>query len=526
MNSRSHSKIIVVRGAGDLATGTIHRLCRAGFRVLALETEHPMAIRRHVAFSEAVVTGEALVEGIRAVRVDSVEEARRVWESGENMSQDSDLYDHMLSVPVMVDPGGSSIKELSPFAVVDAILAKKNLGTHRGMAPLTIALGPGFTAGEDVDYVIETMRGHNLGRIIRNGQAKPNTGVPGIIGGFGAERVIHAPAAGVIHVIHDIGDTVQAGQVIAVIEDDTPENMRQDTESAGTAEEGFAAGRENRVTAGKEDRFTAGTEVRSQITGLLRGMIRDGTPVHKGLKIADVDPRKDQYRNCFTISDKARCIAGSVLEIICAAMLGLENEPAVKVGCVLMAAGWSRRFVGADKLLAEVDRRPLICRILRQMRELADALPEAEPHVIARRAEIADLAREYGIACTLYEGGVQSDTVRKALELPGAEHWAGCMFIPADQPLLTAGSMEMLLRAFLQSPQEIHRLCADGVPGNPVLFPASCFSDLRKLQGDVGGREVIRRGKVPVRMHETEDKTELLDVDLPRDLERIISENT
>jgi xanthine dehydrogenase accessory factor len=187
-------------------------------------------------------------------------------------------------VPVLVDPEGAAIKQLHPAVVVDAILAKRNLGTNREMADLTIGLGPGFVAGEDVDLVIETKRGHNLGRIIRQGSAAPNSGVPGIIGGYGKERVIHAAAEGILHNIHQIGDVVEQGETIAVIEGD---------------------GESIPVTA--------------TITGIIRGLIRDGYPVTKGFKIADIDPRREELQNCFTISDKARCIAGSVLEVVSAA---------------------------------------------------------------------------------------------------------------------------------------------------------------------------------------------------------------
>lgn len=262
------SDLIIVRGAGDLATGTIHRLKMAGFRLLVLETDYPAAIRRQVAFSEAVYSRTSCVEGIEAVLVETEEQMKKAWGSGQ--------------VPVLVDPEGTSIRRFHPEVVVDAILAKRNLGTDRQMAPLTIGLGPGFTAGEDVDVVIETRRGHNLGRVIRQGSACPNTGIPGIIGGYGAERVIHAPAAGKMKNRSKIGDLVEQGQILAVIDD-----------------------------GGQE------TEVRATISGLLRGLIRDGYPVTKGFKIADIDPRKEELANCFTISDKARCIAGSVLEVIC-----------------------------------------------------------------------------------------------------------------------------------------------------------------------------------------------------------------
>lgn len=272
--------LIVVRGAGDLATGTIHRLKKAGFRLLVLEAEHPAAIRRQVALSEAVYAGSARVEDVEAVRmdVDLAEKKNRK----ELLEQEMERIWKKDGVPVLVDPAGLSIAALRPAVVVDAILAKKNLGTTKEMAPLVIALGPGFTAEEDVDVVIETKRGHNLGRVIRSGSAVPNTGIPGIIGGYGKERVMHAQAEGILRNAASIGDIVEARAVIAEIE----------TEN-GTV------------------------PVEASLSGLLRGLIRDGYPVTKGFKIADIDPRKEELQNCFTISDKARCIAGSVLEVIC-----------------------------------------------------------------------------------------------------------------------------------------------------------------------------------------------------------------
>lgn len=272
---RQDGPLIIVRGAGDISTGTLHRLFGAGFRVLALESAHPSAIRRKVAFSEAVYDGTAVVEGIAAVRISSIAEAEAAWD-GEKL-------------PILVDPKGESISLMNPAVVVDAILAKLNLGTARDMAPLTIALGPGFEAGRDVHYVVETMRGHDLGRIIEKGCAMPNTGIPGIIGGFGAERVIHSPAAGTFYMLHDIGSMVTAGEEIGEVI----------SEGDGGMEE---------------------IPVRTVISGLLRGVIRDGYPVTKGFKLADVDPREEELKNCFTISDKARCIAGSVLELVCRGM--------------------------------------------------------------------------------------------------------------------------------------------------------------------------------------------------------------
>lgn len=256
--------LIMVRGAGDLASAVLHRLHRCGYRQIALECEKPTAIRREVSFCEAVYEGEAFVEGVLSRRIEDVSQCSRVWEDGE--------------IPVIVDETMDTVQQLRPDVFIDATLAKKNIGgVNPNLASLTIALGPGFCAGDDVDIVIETMRGHDLGRIIEQGWALPNTGIPGRVAGAGRERVIHAPASGMIRSLNKISDIVEQGQVIARIGD---------------------------------------TEVLASITGVLRGMIRDGYQVEKGMKIADIDPRKSEKKNCFTISDKARCIAGSVLEVL------------------------------------------------------------------------------------------------------------------------------------------------------------------------------------------------------------------
>ncbi|HHU22809.1 MAG TPA: EF2563 family selenium-dependent molybdenum hydroxylase system protein [Clostridiales bacterium] len=257
------SNIVMVRGAGDLATGTIHKLFKCGYRVLATEQSRPSSIRRRVALSEAVYEGSATVEGVTARLAADLNEALKILENGQ--------------VPVLTDPDCRLVRELRPAAVVDAILAKRNLGTSMDMAPVTIALGPGFAAGEDVCAVIETMRGHNLGRIIWKGKAAPNTGKPGVVEGHEKERVIYAQVGGRIKIRRDIGSVVEKGEIIAYID----------------SEPVYAA-----------------------LTGLIRGMIREGYPTVPGLKIADIDPRKEQIENCSTISDKARCIAGGVLEAL------------------------------------------------------------------------------------------------------------------------------------------------------------------------------------------------------------------
>lgn len=255
--------LVIVRGGGDIATGTIFKLFQCGFPVLVLEIANPSCIRRTISFCEAVFDDNVVVEGIFACKVASLEEAYAIYEKN--------------AVPVMIDPRGTVIKEANPAVVVDAILAKKNLGTTMQDAPIVIGLGPGFIAGKDVHAVIETQRGHDLGRVIYKGEASPNTGIPGVIAGYGKERVIHAPCEGILHIEKQIGDEVQKGDIIATID---------------------------------------GVPVPATIPGIVRGMIREEYQVSQGLKMADIDPRLAEKENCHRISDKARCVAGGVLEAI------------------------------------------------------------------------------------------------------------------------------------------------------------------------------------------------------------------
>lgn len=254
---------IIVRGAGDLATGAVQKLWRAGFRPVLLETAEPLAIRRAVALSDAVYQGRHRVEDLTAVFCGE-EEIEDVLARGE--------------IPLLVDPEAAILKRFRPAVLVDAIIAKRNIGTRIGMGRFgTVGMGPGFEAGKDVSIVVETKRGHNLGRLIFEGFAAENTGIPGLIGGYDKERVIHAPASGTIRLVHDIGDLVKRGEVIAMI---------------------------------------GGTAVKATLDGVLRGIIRGGLEVREGLKIADIDPRRDEQQNCFTISDKSRNLGGAVLEAV------------------------------------------------------------------------------------------------------------------------------------------------------------------------------------------------------------------
>lgn len=282
-------QLVIVRGGGDLATGVIWALRRAGFPVLILESEHPSAIRRTVSLSEAVYEGTATVEDVTVRLARNLDQAQYfLFEDGIAMLVDpegrairdiidtEEKYSEWDTGLTTLEGGG---RHLFLTAVVDAILAKRNLGTAKDMAPFVVALGPGFTAGQDCNVVIETMRGHTLARPIREGSALPNTGTPGLIAGHSADRVIHSPAAGVLRAVSKIGDEVEQDQVIACIE------------------------------TGDQD----SVPVKASFAGLLRGLIRDGYPVSEGFKIADIDPRREQYENCFTISDKARALGSAVV---------------------------------------------------------------------------------------------------------------------------------------------------------------------------------------------------------------------
>ena len=256
--------LVVIRGAGDIATGIALRLWRAHIRVAMTEIEKPTAIRRTVCFSQAVVHRETTVENITAKRAESPAEVLRILESG--------------CIPVLPDPEGACIAVLKPDAVVDAILAKKNLGTKITDAPVVIGVGPGFTAGVDCHAVVETMRGHYLGRVIHVGTAIPNTGIPGLIGGFAGERVLRAPADGIFHQLLEIGAQVKMGDVAATVN---------------------------------------GEPMVCTLDGVLRGILADGTPVHKGMKSGDIDPRCE-LAHCYCASDKALAVGGGVLEAVLA----------------------------------------------------------------------------------------------------------------------------------------------------------------------------------------------------------------
>lgn len=255
--------LVMIKGAGDMASGIAMRLWRAGINVVMTELPRPSSIRRTICFSEAVYRGETKVEEIRARLAPDAAAAQRLLE--ENV------------LPVIVDPAGECAETLRPDVIVDAILAKKNLGTSMTDAHGVIGIGPGFTAGVDCHAVVETMRGHTLGRVIWKGAATPNTGIPGNIGGYTIERVMHSPCAGTFHALRGIGDMVEAGETVATI---------------------------------------GGEPLKAKITGMLRGILPEGFEVPgENFKSADVDPRCRIF-HCFTVSDKALSVGGGVLEAV------------------------------------------------------------------------------------------------------------------------------------------------------------------------------------------------------------------
>lgn len=251
--------IIIIRGGGDLATGVVQKFYRSGMRVLILEKDTPLAVRRTVSLSETVYDGSATVEDMTAQLIKTPRQCEQIWKHG--------------NIPILVDPEVNCIEEIRPTALIDAILAKKNLGIHNKMTNIVIGVGPGFSAPEDVHAVIETMRGHNLGRVVFQGTALKNTGIPADIFGQGIKRVMYSPRSGVVKHFKKIGDIVNEGDIV----------------------------------------FSVNNEpVYAPFTGLLRGLIREGLTIYEGMKTADIDPRLDSDWN--SISDKARCIGGATLE--------------------------------------------------------------------------------------------------------------------------------------------------------------------------------------------------------------------
>lgn len=263
---------ILIRGGGEMASGIAHRLHQCHMRILITEAEAPTAVRRTVAFAEAVYDGSQTVEGVKAIKAGSLQQALRVWHDG--------------GIPVMVDPEAEIRREFKPIVVIDATMAKKNSKTTILDAPLVIGIGPGFTAGADVHAVVESNRGYHLGRVMWQGQAEADTGVPAPVAGHADARVLRVPKHGRFRGFRKIGDVVQQGEIVGEVD---------------------------------------GMPIRAQIAGLIRGLLRDDILVPQGLKAGDVDPRTERGY-CYLISDKARAIGGGVVEAILHSLRDLKSQ--------------------------------------------------------------------------------------------------------------------------------------------------------------------------------------------------------
>jgi len=268
--------LVVIKGAGDLASGIALRLHHAGFEIAMTEIAAPISVRRTVCFSQAVYEGRKQVEDITAVLVNNEAGMKDVFLKKQ--------------IAVFVDPCAAVVKSFKPAAIIDAIMAKKNTGTAITDAPVVICAGPGFTAGVDCHAVIETQRGHTLGRVITEGCALPNTGIPGNIGGFTIERLLRSPADGVFEAASSIGDRVKKGETVAHV---------RNLPAAAAGEE----------VSLREEIFP----IKAEIDGILRGILPSGIKVKLGMKAGDIDPRCEEA-HCFTVSDKALSIGGGVLE--------------------------------------------------------------------------------------------------------------------------------------------------------------------------------------------------------------------
>ncbi len=444
---------ILIRGAGDLATGVAAELKERGHQIVMTEIAVPLTVRRQVACSRAVYEGKAVIEEHTALLVHDAAEAEAALQNGQ--------------IAVLVDPEGEIRNRMHFDVIVDAIMAKKNLGTSISDGSCVIALGPGFTAGRDCHAVIETKRGVTLGKPIYEGRAIPNTGVPGMIGGYAIERLIKASADGVMEPVADIGDVVRKGDLLAV---------------------------------------TGGQPVHALIDGIIRGMLQAGVEVTKGMKIGDVDPRTDPSL-VHLISDKARKIGRGVAEAIRTILYA-------KYGMVFLAAGKSSRYGSAqeNKLLAEKNGKPMFRYLLDQM----EVFPMCTRSVVSRLPEILDYAEAHGMLA------VENQEPEKGISLSlklGMERCLqqnpqlqGILFVVCDQPGLKVQTIEQILEMAVQNPGKI--ICAgkNGEPGNPVLLDKAFFAELMQLEGDTGGKQVVRRHPAQVLLVETTEE-ELQDID-------------
>lgn len=449
---------ILIRGAGDLATGIAIRLYESGHEIVMTECAVPLTVRRSVAFSRAVYDGQAAVEGITAVCVQTINQVNSVISKGR--------------IAVVVDEKAAIKEEYGPQVVVDAILAKRNTGTKIEDAPLVVGVGPGFTAGRDCHCVVETKRGHDLGKVIRDGSAIPNTGVPGEVGGFGIERLIKSTAAGTIEPLVTIGDYVEKGQIVA---------------------------------------RTGDRPVYAKMSGMVRGMLQPGVDVTEGLKIGDIDARHEP-KYCHTVSDKARAVGGGVLEAVTAYEHRKKNY-----AVVVLAAGSASRY-GKNKLLDEIGGRRMFEYLFEELEEVKNVrkivvtgYEDIKTAALEKDFDIVWNAEPHkGIALSLRLG------LLRCLDLE--PDLSGVIFTVCDQPGLKRETFLQLLNLGKDCRGKIICPVSNGNNGSPVLWDQKYFKELLQLEGDTGGRQIMKAHKKDLILFETEAE-QLKDIDYPCDKE-------
>lgn len=446
---------ILIKGAGDLATGVAAAFFRKRHQVVMTEIACPLTVRRQVAFSRAVYEKSTVVEGIEAVLVKDINQIHQVVDSGK--------------VAVIVDPEAKIREMYQPDVLIDAILAKKNTGTRKEDAPCVIGLGPGFCGGKDCYAALETMRGDTLGKILCVGMPIPNTGVPGTVGGYSIERLLKASGDGKIEPQVEIGTIVEKGQIVA---------------------------------------YTGGKPVHAGVTGVVRGMLQAGVNVKAGLKIGDVDPRKD-VSLVYKISDKSNLLGRQ-------ACRAAEQYFYSQTGIVVLAAGRGRRY-GENKLLTEIKGSPMFQHIFEVLKEF----PMCEKVVSTRFSQIIEAAEQQGI--TVAENRHPERGIAYSLQcglkkcLEQKSDMRNILFVVGDQPYLTAETLRRLMEASIHAPGKIICAGTHGRPGNPVLWNQKYFLELLELQGDTGGRQIMKKYPDEVIICETREE-ELHDIDQKTDI--------
>ena len=451
---------ILIRGAGDLATGVASRLYRAGHKIIMTEIAVPLTVRRMVALSRAIYEKEAVVEDMKGVLVEDYEGALKVLEDGD--------------IPVIVDPEAAIRYDFNPDVIIDCILAKRNIGTKITDAPLVIGVGPGFVAGKDCNVVVETKRGHTLAETIYSGKAIADTGIPGNVGGFSVERIIRATNSGKMEPVAHISDVVEKGQVVAI---------------------------------------TGGKEVYAKMGGIVRGMLQEGVNVKPNMKIGDIDARSELF-HCFTISDKARAIGGGVLEVV-SAYEHMEEKYAI----VILAAGKSSRFGEENKLLAEVDGKKLYTYTLDRM-EAFGSFPKV---VVTGYDEIADDAALRGMDVVINdkpEEGI-SRSIKMGIEevMSNYPEVDGILFSVCDQPELDTATVQRIFNEAAKHPGRIIRTVSGDIKGNPVLWDKRFFNELLEIEGDNGGKQIMKDHADRIIDLEAE-AVELRDIDYKKDIDK------